>query len=316
MIQKIIITLTIMLGIGSLSQAQQPDSLAKPMDTAAKEVYFKGFTQKISEDRMIPPHGLEVTFNKTVHLIFPSAVRYVDLGSADLIAAKADGVENVIRVKAAVKNFKHETNFAVITDAGNFYTFNVIYKDEPSKLNIEMKDFIHDGSVVNRPNNAMEIYFKELGNESPKIVYLMMKSIHAANKKYIRHIGCKRFGIQHTLKGIYTHNGLLYFHSQLVNASNVPFQIDYISFKVVDKKVLKRTAIQEQVILPLRAYNYVTEISGNTSERIVFAMDKFTLPDDKQLVIDVFEKNGGRHVSFVVESEDIIQAKVVDDLKI
>lgn len=44
-----------------------------------------------------PPYALEVTFNKTTHVIFPSAIRYVDLGSADLLAAKADGTENVLR---------------------------------------------------------------------------------------------------------------------------------------------------------------------------------------------------------------------------
>ena len=44
-------------------------------------------------------------------------------------------------------------------------------------LNIEMKDFIHDGSEVNRPNNALDIYLKELGSESPKLVYLISKPL-------------------------------------------------------------------------------------------------------------------------------------------
>ena len=42
-----------------------------------------------------------------------------------LIAGKADGAENVIRVKATVRNFREETNFSVITESGSFYTFNV-----------------------------------------------------------------------------------------------------------------------------------------------------------------------------------------------
>ena len=52
---------------------------------------YEGLTKKLTFDRMIPPHGLEVTYDKTVHIIFPSAVRYVDLGSPNLIAGKADG---------------------------------------------------------------------------------------------------------------------------------------------------------------------------------------------------------------------------------
>ena len=278
--------------------------------------FYDGFTRKITYDRMIPPYGLEVTFDKTVHIIFPTNVRYVDLGSTNIIAGKADGSENVVRVKAAVKNFETETNFSVITDEGSFYAFNVRYADEPEKLNVEMKDFMHDGEAVNRPNNSLEIYLKELGNESPKVVQIIMKSIYQSDKRKVKHIGCKRFGIQYVLKGIYTHNGLLYFHTQTKNASNVPFDIDFIRWKIVDKKVAKRTAIQETVIYPVRAYHNVTQVLGKHSERSVFAMDKFTIPDGKQLVVELFEKNGGRHQTFVIGNSDLIRAEVINELKV
>ena len=32
---------------------------------------FEGLTRKVGFDRMIPPHALEVAFNKTTHVIFP-----------------------------------------------------------------------------------------------------------------------------------------------------------------------------------------------------------------------------------------------------
>ena len=278
--------------------------------------YFEGLTRPLTFNRMIPPYALEVTFSKTVHIIFPSAIRYVDLGSADLLAAKADGAENVLRVKAALQDFSRESNLAVITEDGAYYTFNVKYADEPVKLSVEMTDFIHDGEAVNRPNNAMEIYMRELGSESPLLVKLIMKSIYKNDKREIKHIGSKRFGIQYTLKGIYTHNSLLYFHIQLKNSSNVPFDVDYITFKIVDKKVAKRTAIQEQVIMPLRAHNNLTLIGGKRTERVVFTLPKFTIPDDKQLIIELNEKEGGRRQSFVVENADLVRAKVINELKV
>lgn len=277
---------------------------------------FDGLTRPITFDRMIPPYALEVTFYKTVHIIFPAAIKYVDLGSADIIAGKADGSENVLRVKAALRDFSRETNLAVITEDGSYYTFNVKYADEPTKLNIEMKDFLHDGEAVNRPNNSQEVYLKELGSESPLLVRLIMKSIHKDDKRLVKHIGCKRFGIQYLLKGIYTHNGLLYFHTELKNSSNVPFTVDFVSFKVVDRKVAKRTAIQEQVIVPLRAYNYVTEVGGKSRERTVFTLPKFTLPDDKQLVVEINEQNGGRHQQFTVTNAELVRARVINELKV
>ncbi|WP_049132278.1 conjugative transposon protein TraN, partial [Bacteroides fragilis] len=151
---------------------------------------YHGLTRKLTFDRMIPPHGLEVTYDKTVHVIFPAAVRYVDLGSPNLIAGKADGAENVIRVKATVRDFRAETNMSVITEDGSFYTFNVRYATEPLLLNVEMCDFIHDGESANRPNNAMEVYLTELGSESPLLVRLIMRSIHKQDKREVKHIGC------------------------------------------------------------------------------------------------------------------------------
>ncbi len=294
------------------ANAQEAEVSTKP----STGDYFDGLTRPLTFNRMIPPYALEVTFSKTVHIIFPAAIRYVDLGSADLLAAKADGAENVLRVKAALRDFSRESNLAVITEDGAYYTFNVKYADEPVKLSVEMTDFIHDGEAVNRPNNAMEIYMRELGSESPLLVKLIMKSIYKNDNREIKHIGSKRFGIQYTLKGVYTHNGLLYFHMQLKNSSNVPFDVDYITFKIVDKKVAKRTAIQEQIIMPLRAHNNLTLVGGKRTERVVFTLPKFTIPDDKHLIIELNEKEGGRHQSFVVENADLVRAKVIYELKV
>ncbi len=324
--KKIFVMFALMTGAVSAFAQNAVDSISAKTGrvTMTRELYpgqedgdlYHGLTRKLTFDRMVPPYGLEVTYDKTTHIIFPSAVRYVDLGSPNLVAGKADGAENVIRVKAVVRNFRDETNMSVITESGSFYTFNVKYADEPLLLNIEMKDFIHDGSKVNRPNNALDIYLKELGSESPKLVQLINKSIHKENKRHVKHIGSKAFGIQYLLRGIYTHNGLLYFHTQVRNQSNVPFEVDFVTFKIVDKKVMKRTAIQEQIVFPLRAYNYATLAAGNKDERTVFTFDKFTIPADKVLVVELNEKSGGRHQSFTVESEDIVRAKVINELKV
>ena len=324
--KKIFVMFALMTGAVSAFAQNAVDSISAKTGrvTMTRELYpgqengdlYHGLTRKLTFDRMVPPYGLEVTYDKTTHIIFPSAVRYVDLGSPNLVAGKADGAENVIRVKAVVRNFRDETNMSVITESGSFYTFNVKYADEPLLLNIEMKDFIHDGSKVNRPNNALDIYLKELGSESPKLVQLINKSIHKENKRHVKHIGSKAFGIQYLLRGIYTHNGLLYFHTQVRNLSNVPFEVDFVTFKIVDKKVMKRTAIQEQIVFPLRAYNYATLVAGNKDERTVFTFDKFTIPADKVLVVELNEKSGGRHQSFTVESEDIVRAKVINELKV
>src|SRR4051812_37752723 len=66
---------------------------------------------------IIEPYPLNITLNKTTNLIFPYAIKSVDRGSADVLAQKAKGVENILLVKAGKENFS-ETNLSVITADG------------------------------------------------------------------------------------------------------------------------------------------------------------------------------------------------------
>ncbi|WP_291115305.1 conjugative transposon protein TraN [Flavobacterium sp. UBA6135] len=258
----------------------------------------------------IEPFNMEVTYDKTSHLIFPAAIRYVDLGSGNLIAGKAEDAENVLRVKAALKDFKEETNFSVITDDGHFYNFNVLYAACPEILNI---DLLKIRKSVNR-SMENEALFEELGIDSPSLANLLLETIYKKDKRIVKHIGAKNFGIQFILKGIYIHNGKYYFHTEFRNRTNVPFQIDFINFKVVDKKVAKRTVVQERPMIPLRIYRPLDEIGGKTIEQNVFLLDQFTIADDKVLLIEIFEKNGGRHQILKIENSDLVKSQLIKDL--
>lgn len=258
----------------------------------------------------IEPYRMEVTYDKTSHLIFPTAIRYVDLGSEYLLAGKAEDAENVLRVKASVRDFEPETNFSVITDDGRFYSFNVHYSGYPDVMSY---DLLTMQKAVDK-TNGNDVLFEELGNNSPSLAGLLLETIYKKDKRIVKHIGAKSFGVQFILKGIYIHNGKYYFHTELKNRSNVPFQIDFVNFKVVDKKVAKRTVVQERPLIPLRTYLPLTEIPGQTTQQNVFLLDQFTTGDDKVLLIEIFEKNGGRHQTLQVENTDLIKARLINDM--
>ena len=232
--KKIILSMAMLAMVGATATAQENNDGLTPSRPLTSGELFQGMIRAIPTRRVVLPYGLDVTFDKTVHLIFPSAIRYVDLGSQNIIAGKAEDAENVLRVKASVKDFETETNMSVICEDGSFYAFNVKYADEPEKLSIEMKDFLSttEGRL---PSNRADIYFKELGNESPVLVKLMMQTIYQNDRRCIKHIGAQQFGMKFLLRGLYAHNGLLYFHIRMENGTNMPYSVDFITFKVVDK---------------------------------------------------------------------------------
>lgn len=260
----------------------------------------------------VEPYQMEVTYNKTSHLIFPAGIRYVDLGSEWLVAGKAEDAENVLRVKAAIRGFTGETNFSVITNDGRFYNFDVTYCTNPATLNYDLLQMQKSSDR----ENGNDVLFEELGSNSPSLTGLLMQAIYKKNKRIIRYACTESYGIRFLLKGIYIYNGLFYFHTELRNNSNVPFNVDYITFKVVDKKLAKRTVIQEKSLTPIRIYKPFGEVTSNAADQNVFLLNQFTLADDKVLIIKVFEKNGGRQQVLRVSNSGLVNAKLMKDMQL
>ncbi|TDD97841.1 conjugative transposon protein TraN [Flavobacterium cellulosilyticum] len=256
---------------------------------------------------VIEPYDIEVTFDKTTHLLFPSGIRYVDLGSTNLVASKAEDAGNVLRVKASVRDFEEETNFSVITEDGSFYSFNVSYNSCPRVTNYSLtKTVMSDRGWSSKP-----ILFKELGTNSPNMVDELMEEIYKQDKHFIKQIGTRKFGIEFLLKGIYINDDKFYFHTQIKNSSFVSFPIDFVNFKVVDKKKAKRTVVQEVTKNPIRVYSAIDEVEGKTVSRNVFVLDQFTIADDKVLRIELHEKNGSRLQVLEIKNSHLLKSKLV-----
>jgi len=260
----------------------------------------------------VTPYAIEVTYNKTSHIIFPAGIRYVDLGSDYIIAGKADDADNVLRVKAAAKGFDPETNFSVITEDGNFYGFNACYSEAPGILSYNLSK----GQKQSDRSNAGDVRFEALGKTPASVAGLLMERLYEKDRCTIRKIKSDRYGITLRLKGIYVHDSKYYFHIQIENETFVPFKVDFISFKVVDRKVAKRTVVQERTLIPLRTYRPLLPVGGNAIEKNIFLLDVFTLTKGQVLLIEVVEKNGGRGQVLKVKNSDLIKAQPISKLHV
>ena len=256
---------------------------------------------------IIEPYSIEVTFDKTTHLLFPSGIRYVDLGSTNLVASKPEDAGNVLRVKASVRDFEEETNFSVITEDGTFYSFNVSYNSCPRVTNYSLTKTV----MSEREWSSKPILFKELGTNSPNMVDELMEEIYKQDKHFIKQIGTRKFGIEFLMKGIYINDDKFYFHTQIKNSSFVSFPIDFVNFKVVDKKKAKRTVVQEVIKHPIRVYSAIDGVQGKTVSRNVFVLDQFTIADDKVLRIELHEKNGSRLQVLEIKNSHLLKSKLV-----
>ena len=142
-----------------------------------------------------------------------------------------------------------------------------------------------------------------------------MKAIIKKNKKELN-IKSKNYSVEARLKSIYTQDGKLYFHLSINNKSNLPYTVDYVSFKIKDKRTTKRTTVQEVNLKPIRKYNDFQTINSQSKQDNVFMLDQFTLSDKQMLLIEVNETNGVRNEVLKVKSSDLLKSKGVENLKL
>ena len=264
----------------------------------------------------IRPLRIEAGFSKTVHILFPSPVTYIDIGSMDIIAGKADGAGNVVRVKAAVRNFTTETNLTVITEDGGFFSFDVHYAENPavSTINISApkQTTVESGSTQPEPAPTEgRVLLQEVGREKPATVKRVLGDIYRQNRMDVKGVRTKKYGIGVEVLGIYVHNDVIYIHTMISNETNISFEVDARQFIVADRKLAKRTAQQQTPLEILRVCNDPTVVRGHQRQRTVFALQKFTIPDDKVLLWEIIERNGARHQTVEIPAKELLDAKLL-----
>ena len=264
----------------------------------------------------LAPRTIEVGFTKTVHILFPAPVTYIDIGSMAIIAGKADGAENVLRVKVAVRDFAEETNLTVITEDGGFYTFDARYAENPSTSTIEIaaaETPATQPASASEPARADEgrVLLREVGRERPATVKRVLSDIYRQNRTDVKGIHTRKYGVEVEVRGIYVHNDVIYLHVQITNNTNISFEVDYRRFVVADRKAAKRTAQQQRIIEPLRVCNDPSIVRGHQRQRIVFALPKLTLEEDKILLLEIAEKDGARHQYLEISSKELLGAKAL-----
>ena len=287
--------------------------------TAAAKVTAQTTQETPAEIR---PQRIEAGFTKTVHILFPSPVTYIDIGSMDIIAGKADGAENVVRVKAAVRNFTAETNLTVITEDGGFFTFDVHYAENPavSTLNLTVQEPQPESMKKpaaagypqpTAPASEGRVLLREVGREKPATIKRMLSDIYRQNRTDVKGIRTKKYGIGVEVLGIYVFNDVIYMHTCISNDTNISFEVDARRFIVADRKLAKRTAQQQTPLEVLRVCNDPAVVRGHQRQRTVFALPKLTISDDKVLLLEIIEKNGARHQTVEIPAKELLEAKLL-----
>lgn len=236
----------------------------------------------------IVPRELQISSTITTNVIFKEPILSVDLGSEDLLAQRAQGVDNILQVKAANEDFPR-TNLTVITSDGTLHSFWVNYEESPDKLNYLV------------PHEAVPKYHAIPGNGEP----LPADVRECAD--WVRltdlepfHIRRKSQGVQLSTDGIFISSNRMYVRLRVYNGSNIPFDPDRTRFFLRDSRRTKRTALQEMEVVPDYVIGAKDRFAPYIPHTMVAVFPKFTFSRGKFLSVEVSEPNGGRRIDLKI----------------
>lgn len=244
------------------------------------------------------PLELFVTTAKTTNLVFASAIKSVDRGSRDVLVQKAKNVENVLQVKAAKDSFE-QTSLSIITADGSIHSFIVNYSREPHELSIEISP---------KDREQPSALFSEVKDFNSKLAEVSEKVIWKNTSTYAKFTNHK---MRIALTGIYSNENLLFFKINIGNATKLDYEVDQFRFFIQDKKKSKRTATQSVELTPEYIHGNALYFHGNTDKRLVVALKRFNIPDKKNLIIQLIEKNGGRHLNLKIKNRTILKTGLI-----
>ncbi|MDJ1470220.1 conjugative transposon protein TraN [Xanthocytophaga flava] len=267
----------------------------------------------IADKAIRASYPLETCYDKTTHIIFPSKILYVDIGSSAVVADKAEPSENVLRVKANTKGFE-QTTLVVITEEGKYYPFLVDYNPSPLQLNISIAGNVEKDAQYAQETGIIRsitpegvtladniLSSEELKDLSKKVIY---------NRRFVHNVGVMKMRMSFLLTGVYVHEKTMFLQVFFENRSDIDYEIDFFKFFLKDRDVTKRMAYQEFELPTFHQYPTVpTTIPHQGKRSLVFALPMVTYGEEKILEIQVYENKGGRHLRFEIDSDVIIRAK-------
>ncbi len=224
----------------------------------------------------IPSVTIPVTVDKMTNLVFPEAIQSGVKVSAEIIAQKVHGVENVIEIKALHRHFL-ATNLTVYGRDGQLYSFVLNYIDDTTILNFRILPA--SGTPIQlfdlpAPLPTLREDARELETQPPKL-----------------HSSTRNDHLSLCLTGVFSKDSLEWLTFRMTNHSALDFYSQTLRFYIQDKHQVRRRAIQEVDLQPV--YHDQPETINRTKySPFSFAFNPFHLAKGKRLVCEIRGKDG------------------------
>ncbi|MCB7480285.1 DUF4138 domain-containing protein [Christiangramia sediminis] len=244
---------------------------------------------------------------KNVALFFPEPIQQGIAGSDNFILTYNREKEQTFALLQATPG--KESNLLFISNSGAVFSYIVKYSEELQNLNyfIEKSGSIGNVNrvVVDSGNVKIETDLPLNAEIKPSLndrLYLDKFSSYLLNKSSkSAKLRKRNEKVVLKLENIVFHNEHLYFVMEIQNRSAIDYEVNFLKVSVKTRKNGKKKSMQNLNMDPVFKYEMPDKIGVGETARFVYVMPKFSIADDKLVMLDLNERNGERNMKLKIK---------------
>lgn len=231
---------------------------------------------------------------KNVALFFPEPIRQGITGSDNFIFTYNREKEQYYGLLQAKPG--KESNLLVVNRNGSIFSYIVRYKSQLTKLNYFVPKSSSIGNERPVKNDTTVVTKVKDSIDNKTFYYTKFSSYLLDRKQRIGTILKRKERIVLSIENIVFDKEELYFVIQIENKSSLDYDLNFLNLSIETRQKGKRKSLQKLFLTPLFKYNVPTRIAEGEIARLVYVMPKFSIGNDRRLIVELNEKNGERDI--------------------
>ena len=268
------------------------------------------FIKGMAQENTIDLDTIYANDRMNVALIFPEPIRQGITGSEDFVFTYNREKEQHLGLLQAIPG--EVSNLLVISTNGSIFSYIVKYSKELEKLNYFIEDTGKIGNEIpglSEKLNEDQALFSDSKAEkelSDKDTYYQNFSSHLLrSKQRIGRLRKRKDGVELKVQNIMFHKSELYFVLEINNNSPIDYEPAFLNISVETRKQGRKKSIQKLPVYPVYKHLVPEIILQRKTSRFVYVLPKFSIAEDKIVVIDLKEQQGERDIKLKIKKRFI-----------
>ncbi|MDT0677916.1 DUF4138 domain-containing protein [Autumnicola musiva] len=234
------------------------------------------------------PDTIYANDHQQVALFFPAPIRQAVTGAPYMVFTYNKDHPQYFGLLQAKEGAI--SNLFVIDQQGKVFSFVLKYREDLPHFYYFFTEEDAVGSEAPLKKNSVET---AKAKSSPYLERLSEHFLRRAKGTLRRR---ENSGVVLQVKDIVFHNERFFVVMEINNSSGISYEPDQFGFYISTKKQGKRKSMQTLPLEILYAHSVPEKVLAGTTDRFVVVLPKITLPNNKEIMARLFEKQGARNI--------------------